>query len=170
MAFPFGDLGPCAVVWDPDGDNLELNPTFGGVTFTDDPKFKEIREDGYGETPVDATFMGRETKLVVPMTRSSLTQLAAVIPSSTKGASNLVVATSCGTQMFADAKEVIVKPMIDNVPSATPAEWLHIFRAYPIAKSDFKYGDAQRTCEVTFLCFPDDTTGNVGDMWRIGAV
>jgi len=169
MALPIKDLGPASVVWDPDGDNIELNPTFGGVVFTDEVKYKTIGEDGYGETPVDATFIGRECKLVVPMTRSSLAQLSNVIPSSAKTGSTLEVASSVGTQMFADAKEVIVKPLVDNVSSVVTSEWLHIRRAYPISKAEFKYDVSnQRICEVTFLCFPDDSTGHVGDMWQIG--
>jgi hypothetical protein len=157
------------VIWDVDGTPLDLGPTLGGVVFTDEAKFVEIKEDGYGETAVDGVFTGRLCSLVVPMTRSQLTQLEKVIPSATVIGTVMTVKASVGTQMAASAKKVTVKRLIDNVASVDPDEWLTLFKAYPFAKSDWKFDNTnQRICEVTFLVFPMTTSGLVGTMWAVG--
>lgn len=169
MSFPFGDLGPATVIWDVGGTPLDLGPTLGGVVFTDEPKYAEIKEDGYGEMAVDGVFTGRVCSLVVPMTRSQLTQLEKVIPSAVVAGDVMTVKGSVGTQMAANAKKVTVKRLIDNVPSAVTTEWLTLYKAYPFAKSDWKFDNAnQRICEVTFLVFPMTTSGHIGEMWAVG--
>ena len=169
MSYPFGDLGPATVIWDVGGTPVDLGPVLGSVQFTDEPKYKEIREEGYGETPVDAVFVGRACQLIVPMTRSQLAQLGAVIPSATLVSTVLMVKASVGTQMLANAKKVTIKRLIDGVASALPAEWLTIFKAHPVTKSDWKFDSAnQRVQEVTFLVFPRTDSGHVGKMWAIG--
>jgi len=169
MSLPIKDLGPCAVIWDLDDANVTLNPTFGGVIFRTEELFVGIKEDQAGVVDVDATYTGRTAELVVPMTRSSLDQLEAVITGSTKGADFLKVKNRVGHQMFADAKEIILKPTVDGTPSTTDTEWLHIHRCYPVASLEFVYDNAgQRVCNVVFKVFPDDLSGQVNEMWRIG--
>lgn len=170
MSLPIKDLGPCSVTWDPDGTPLELGPTTGGVKFSDEPKYKQINTDQHGETPVDAIFTGRDVQVVVPMTLSSLAQLEKVIAASVKGTSNLKVSSPVGTSMFSSAKALLIKPMTNGAASSTESEWLRVHRAYPVGKTNFDYdAGTQRKVEVTFICFPDDTSGQVDEMWRIGA-
>jgi hypothetical protein len=164
-SLPVKDLGPCQVLY----DSVDLGPTLGGVTFKEELHTKDIMEDGHGDTPVDAIFIGRIVTIECKFTRSSLTQLEAMIESSTKGASNLKVVNSVGNAMFADAEELILKPLVDNVASVTAAEWLHIHRAYPVASVELPYDNSgQRVVSVTFKAFPDDATGQVGEIWRMG--
>lgn len=170
MSFVFGDLGPATVIWDVDGTPVDLGPMLGSVQFTDEPKYKEIREERYGENAVDAVFVGRDVKLVVPMTRSSLAQLEKVVPSLTLAGAVGTAKASVGSQMYANAKKVTVKKVTDGVVSTTATEWLTIFKAYPVTKSDWKFDASnQRVCDVTFLCFPCQESGVVGNMWKIGA-
>jgi hypothetical protein len=160
------DLGPCQVLY----NAVDLGPTLGGVTFKEELHSVDIKEDGHGDTPVDAIFTGRIVTIECKFTRQTLAQLEAVIESSTKGASNLKVVNSVGNDMFADAEELILKPLVDNVASVTASEWLHVHRAYPIASVELPYDNSgQRIVNVTFKAFPDDATGQVGEIWRIGA-
>ena len=169
MSAPNKDLGPCSVLWDLALANVELNPTFGGVKFKDDLSTAPVKEDGHGETPVSAVTIGRITEITVPMTRSSLTQLEKAIHGSVKGATNLKVSNDVGTDLFPLSKEVILKPLVNNVPSVTTTEWLHIHRCYPIAHLEWVYDNAgQRVTNVVFQVFPDDTSGQVGEHWRMG--
>jgi len=169
MPAPNKDLGPCSVIWDPDTLNIELNPTFGTVSFKDELVYAEVKEDGHGEAAVDAVPTGRKVELTIPMTRSSLTQLEAAIKGSVRGASNLKVSNLVGGAVFPDAKEIVVKPMVDNVPSVVASEWLHIHRTYPFDALEWVYDNAgQRVTNVVFKAFPDDKTGQVGEMWRMG--
>jgi hypothetical protein len=170
MPNPNRDLGPCSVIWDPAGDNLELNPTFGGVTFRDEVLDEDIHEDQAGLTIVDGVHTGRIVEVTIPMTRSSLAQLQVAIKGSTAGASNLKVKNWVGGNQFPLSKELRIKPIVDNVPSGTPAEWLHILRAYPKSNLEWQYNNAdQRVTNVVFKAFPDDESGQVRHMWRMGA-
>jgi hypothetical protein len=165
MALPTGDLGPCQVSWGSD----DLGPTLGGVVFKEEVHSVDIKEDGHGDTPVDAVFTGRIVTVECKFTRSSLTQLEAMITSSTAGGSNLKVVNTVGDQMFANAEELILKPLVNNTASATTTEWLHVHKTYPVAAVEFGYDNSgQRIINVTFRAFPDDTSGQVGEIWRMG--
>jgi len=162
---PIKDLGPCQVLF----NSVDLGPTLGGVKFKEEQRSVDIKEDGHGETPVDAVTTGKLSSVEVSFTRSTLAQLAAVIESATAGANNLKVVNSVGNQMFADAKELILKPLVDNVPSTDANEWLHIHRAYPLGAPEFTYDNSnQRVIPVVFKCFPDDLSTQVGEIWRVG--
>ena len=169
MPNPNRDLGPCSVIWDRAGDNIELNPTFGGVTFRDEVLDADIHEDQAGETIVDGVHTGRIVEVTIPMTRSSLAQLEVAIKGSTATATNLKVKNWVGGNQFPLAKELLIKPIVDNVPSADTEEWLHVFRTYPKSNLEWQYNNAdQRVTNVVFKVFPDDESGNVRQMWRMG--
>jgi hypothetical protein len=139
------------------------------VKFNEELTKKEIFEDGHGKTPVDAVTTGRLTSVVAKFTRSSLTQLEKMIESSVAGANNLKVINSVGNSMFIRAEELILKKLVDNTPSADPNEWLHVHRTFPIAKPSFDFdNDNQRLIEVEFMCFPDDFSTRVNEIWRMG--
>jgi hypothetical protein len=71
--------------------------------------------------------------------------------------------------MFANAEELILKPLVNNTASATTTEWLHVHKTYPVAAVEFGYDNSgQRIINVTFRAFPDDTSGQVGEIWRMG--
>ncbi len=167
MSLNIKDLGPCQVLW----NNIDLGPTLGGVTFKDEQHSVDIKEDGHGDTPVDAVTTGKITSVEANFTRSSLSQLEKMIESATKDLStgNLKVMNSVGNAMFATSAELILKPLVDNVPSAVTTEWLHVHRTYPLGAPEFKFDHAgQRVIKVIFKCFPDVVTGQVGEIWRMG--
>ena len=169
MSAPNKDLGPCSVLWDPSGANIELNPTFGGVHFRDEVLSVPIKQDQQGETDVDRVLTGRVVELEVPMTQSSLAQLEKAIAGSTKAAGRLHVENVVGGAVFADAKEIRVKPIVNGVVSVDTSEWLYLYRAYPFSNLDWPYDvSEQRTTNVIFRAFPDDTSGNLNAMWRLG--
>jgi len=166
MSLAVKDLGPCQVWF----DSVDLGPTLGGVVFKEEVHSVDIKEDGHGDTPVDAIFTGRIVTVECKFTRSTLDQLEAMIESSVAGVANLKVSNSVGNAMFADSAELILKPLVDNGASVTASEWLHVHRAYPIGAVELAYDNSgQRIINVTFKAFPDDATGQVGEIWRIGA-
>ena len=166
---PNKDLGPCSVLWDQATANLELNPTFGGVTFKDEVQKVDILEDQQGVTPVDAVHVGRLVEVVVPMTRSLLTQLEKGIMGSVQTGTTMKVTNEVGDAVFANAKELIIKPIVDGVAAAT-STWLHVHRCYPFSNLEWVYdASGQRVTNVVFQAYPDDATGRVNEMWRLGA-
>ncbi len=164
-ALPIKDLGPCQVLW----NNIDLGPTLGGVSFKEEQHSVDIKEDGHGDTPVDAVTTGKITSVEANFTRSSLTQLEYMIESATKSATNLKVVNSVGNAMFALSEELILKPLVDNVPSVTASEWLHVHRTYPLGAPEWKFDNSgQRVLKVVFKVFPDDMSTQVGEIWRVG--
>lgn len=169
MPNPNKDLGPCSVLWDQTGVNLQLNPTFGGVSFRDEVLHVEIKEDQQGETPVSHVHTGRIVEVTVPMTRSTLAKLEAAIKGSTEGTANLTVNNRVGQDTFPDAKELVIKPVEDGTATAE-ATWLYVHRCYPFSNLEWMYDNAgQRVTNVIFKAYPDDETGKVNEMWRMGA-
>ena len=163
--FPFKDLGPCQVLW----NSVDMGPTHGGVVFKEELHSVDIHEDGHGDTPIDAIFTGRIVSIEAKFTRLTLAQLDALIESATAGASKLTVLNSVGNAMYANAKELVLKPLVDNVASATSSEWLHLLKAYPVASANFTYdNNNQRILTVVFKCFPSRDTGTLNQMWRVG--
>jgi len=174
MPAPNRDMGPCSVIWDFGGTPIELNPTFGDVTFKDELTYGEVKEDGHGVTPVDAVPTGRIVEIAFPMTRSSLTQLEVAIQGSVKDivVGNLKVSNLVGRAVAQDAKEVVVKPLENNVPTGNADEWLHLHLAYPFSNLEWVYNpDGQRITAVKMIALPlMDTASGVqpGEMWRMG--
>jgi len=169
MPNPNRDLGPCKVIWDPTGANLNLNPTHGGVTFRDEVFDEDIHEDQAGLTIVDGVHTGRVAEVTIPLTRSSLARLQAVIKGSTATATNLKVTNWVGGNQFPLAKELRIIPIVDNVASVDTEEWLHIWKAYPKSNLEWQYNNAdQRVTNVVFKVFPHIESGKVNEMWRAG--
>lgn len=165
---PNKDLGPCHVIWDPDDGNLELNPTFGGVTFKDEVLHVEVKEDQQGEAPVDHIHTGRIVELTVPMTRSTLARLEAAIMGSAVTGDTIKVSNKVGSATFVNAKEIIIKPIEEGVVAAAKT-WLHIHRCYPFSNLEWVYDNAgQRVTNVVFKAYPDDYSTQVNEMWRVG--
>ena len=165
MALAIKDLGPCQVLW----NTTNLGATLGGVTFKEDSKTVDIKEDGHGESPVDAVFMGKTVSIECKFTRSTLAQLEKMIEASSAGAAHLHARNSVGNAMYSRAQELILKPLVDNVASSTAAEWLHVHKTFPVAAVNFGYDASnQRIVNVTFKAFPRQDSP-IGEIWRIGA-
>ena len=168
------DMGPCCITWDAIGVNLEMRPVLGSVTFRAETQSEDIFENQHGLAPVDAMFTGRVATLEVPMTRSNLAQLNVIIHDSVKRKTGgkykiLDVPNPVGDNMFPIAKEIILKPVIDRVCSIVTSEWVHIHRCYPIDAIELVWDNStQRIYNVVFKCFPDDASGQVGDIYRLG--
>lgn len=166
---PFRDLGPCFVRWDPSGANIDLNPTLGGCRLRDTLNAADIFEDGQGETPVDGVTKGRIVELEVPMTRFSWHQLSEVIEGSAVTATKLTVSNAVGKALYANAKEIIIKPTEDNVASGTTSEWTHILKCFPIVDQEIVFDNStQRVAKILFKAFPDQVTATLGQMYRYG--
>ncbi len=169
MASVFGDLGPVGAVWDVDGTPVDLRPLHGGVEITDEVKSKEIFDDDHGEAPVDEVFTGRTVSVLVNMTRSSLAQLAEVIPSATVVGDVMTVKVAVGTQMRALAKKLTIKRVIDGVISTDTDNWITFPLAFPKGSIAWKFNNSdQRTTPVRFVCFPREDSGHVSEIWYIG--
>jgi len=160
------DLGPCQVLF----DNVDIGPTFGDVIFRDTVEERPIQEDQKGTTEVDGVFVGRTVEVEAPLSRSSIAKLASVVPGATSGSGKLTVANIVGKERFANAKELVLKPIVDGSPSTDDTTWLTVFKASPRTELELIYNnEGQRVYKVIFKGYPDDTSGNVDNMWKIGS-
>jgi len=114
---PFKDKGPVRLTWDYGDSNLVINPVLGTISFTTTDSVSDVQEEGYGETPVDAVFTGTVVELNVPMTRSTLAQLTALLEGVESGGENIAIfSVKSGCDMYSDAKQILIQPLCDNVP------------------------------------------------------
>lgn len=154
------DLGPCQVTF----NSVDLGKTKGGVKFRDSMNQVEVMEDQAGSTPVDHIQTGRKISVEVPMTRSTLAQLAAVIPGVSNFTTYLKVSNHAGIARAATAAKLVLQPLVDGVPSG---DALTIFKASPNMDMELTFdNENQRVYKVTFNVYPDSTAGNV--LYQIG--
>jgi len=170
MASPNKDLGPCWVVWDEAGVNVTFKKTFGGVFFRYEELRSPIKRDQAGETDVDEVTIGATNpELDVPLTQEEIAKLVHCFANSVVAVNSLRVSNPVGDAVFKDAKQVIVKPIVNGVVSITSTEWLYIHRAFPRITMEQAYDNSgQRTVKVIFKGFPDDASARSNEMWRYG--
>lgn len=163
------DLGPAIIDWD---SGTELYPTFGSIVFTSDlaGQARDVMEDGHGDAPVDSIDMGRIVTVAADFSRMEMTKLQDVVHGSSGDSDTLLVPNKAGNAVYDDAKPIIIKPLTDgNVISTDNTEWINIFKAYPFEILELGFNkDDQRIFHVTFKVYPDNTSGNVGNLYRFG--
>jgi len=159
------DLGACQILF----DDVDLGKTFGDVVFKSEVSSVPIQEDQEGTTPVDEVMTGRVVSVEVPMTRATLAQMTKVIPNSSIVGDALIVKNPVGTTLADVAKELILKPIVNNVASADSSTWLTIYKCAPRENIEITYNNAsQRIFGVTFIAFPSTTSPFTGNLWKIG--
>lgn len=162
---PIGDLGPCAVVF----DGVDLGATMGGVIFRHTEESRPVKEDQQGVSSIDEIKVGYSCEVEVPLTRSSLGQLSKVIGNSTYTGAALRVGVAVGISLLANAKQLILKPIVNNVVSTDQTEWLTVHKAYPKVDLELLYNsEGQRVYKCIFKAFPDTTRATNDSLWRIG--
>jgi len=170
---PIGDISPCEVVFDfgvgPSFLNLNLSPFLDKVSLKRDDSIQKVFEEGFGDAAVDAVFSGAVYDLTIPMTRSSWVKLAAVLPGCTIVGGALVMANKCGGNMYDDAYYIIIKPMVDLVPSPDEATWTHLYKCYPYAAWEVGWArDGQRVFATKWMVFPSQDTPTLGKFGHFG--
>jgi len=165
------DLGPCILVWDPDGDNIEFKLTHGGVTFRYEELRVGIKEDQQGETDIDEVTTGCvNPEVEAPLTEPDLTKLVHCFANSLAAANYLKVSNPVGEAVFPKAKPLIVKPIENGAVSTVEKQWIRLHRAFPRITMEQSYNSAdQRVTNVIFKGFPDDISGRQKELWRHGS-
>ena len=154
------DLGPCQITF----NSIGLGKTKGGVTFRDSNIQVPVLEDQAGATPVDDIITGRTIEVEVPMSRSTLAQLSAVIPGASDGGSFMLVKNQAGIARAVTAAKLVLQPLVDGVASG---DALTIFLAAPSADIELTFdNENQRVYKITFKAYPD--SDNANRMYQIG--
>lgn len=154
------DLGPCQITF----NSVDLGKTMGGVIFRDSMNQVPVMEDQAGSTPVDHILTGRNIQVEIPMSRSTLAQLTAVLPGASSYGSYTVVNNQAGIARAATAAKLVIQPLVDGSPSA---DALTIWKASPITDIELTFdNENQRVYKVLFNVYPDASNNN--RLYQIG--
>jgi hypothetical protein len=169
VALPFGDMGPCDIVWGyGESGAITISPFLGTVTLGMEDTIHDIQEEGYGEAPVDAVSGGAVVTLDIPMTRATVDQLEAVLNAAREG-DILYLSSRAGCPMYADARPLLIRPVCDNVPSADPSTYILLYKTFPFRKFELAWDrSTQRVFLIGFKVFPNQDSGYVGKYLQIG--
>ena len=161
-------LGPCVIDWD-NGAAI-FRKTFGGIVFRYEELQAPIQEDQQGLTHIDDVTTGVVNPILeAPLTNEELDKLVLLFGNATS-ASNLEVANPVGEAMLANAKRVVVKPIINGIISTTEAQWVVIHRAVPRITMEWTYDNAgQRVTTVLFKGYPTQVSGVIGALFRVSS-
>ena len=169
---PFKDKGPAQVIWDYDGTPLVLNPTLGTSALRLTDSVSDVQEEEWGETPIDAVFMGTVCELDIPMARSTMLQLETLLANAgvvNFAADETKFKVKAGCAMYPNAEDIVMKPLCDNVPSVTSSEWILIYKCHPYREFDLGFDrDGRRMHMVKFKVFPNMASGYEGELYQVG--
>lgn len=167
---PFGDIGPCEVHWGygyQSGDMPQIiTPYLGKVMLRIADTVTDIHEEGKGVAPIDSFFEGTTIELEVPMTRSTLIQLAQTIGWQKMGILScnvLRLDNIAGYDMYTNAETIVIKPLCNNVPDPDSHNWIVLYKCHPYRDIELGFDrNGQRIHLVKFKVFPSRDSGYEG--------
>lgn len=157
-------------IWDVGGTPVNMGPTTGAILFKSTQSTVDIFVDGYGDTPYDSVTKGRPVELELNMSEMNVGRLSLIQGVTVETGPVFKFDNNCGVSLRDAAKKITIKPKINLVVSTDATEWLSVYKCSPpLDVFEFGYDDeSHRIFKVIFKVFPDDATGNVGNLWVIG--
>lgn len=167
---PILDKGPAEVVWNyGESGATYLGRTLGGVRLGYTTEKSDINEDQAGIAAVDAIFTGSEAVLECIFARSTREQIAIMLNSEVVDGQIIPLLNQVGCDLYDQAREIVIKPMCNNVASVDPAEWIHLYHCFPLPALDLMFDvDTQRTLPITFAVFMSQESGFENEFGTIG--
>jgi len=173
-ALPIKDMGPCEIVWGyGESGAITLGPFLGATTYKGETEVQRIYEERFGAAAVDAIMTGTVATLELRMTRSTLEQLNEVLNAGGILGSSpheyIKLKNQLGCEMYDLAKAIVIKPICDNKVSDDPAEWVHIYKAFPIPGWELTWDKStQRVFPIKFEIFVSQESGQEGEFGTLG--
>ncbi len=172
---PIGDIGPCVIIWDYEGGGqMHIGPYLGTISLRVADSVSDVQEEGYGDAPVDGVFAGTVVELDIPMARNLLTQLEKTIAYESMGSLSgnvLTLRNIAGCDMYANAKQIVIAPLCNNVPDTDPATWTLLYKCHPWRDFELTWDrSGQRVHMVKFKVFPNQDSGFCGQYGTEGMI
>lgn len=169
-SLPIKDMGPCEIVFGyGESAAINLGPFLGATTYKGETGTADVKEERYGDAPVDGIMTGTVVTLELSMTRSTFLQLTEVLSAEYTSGNVMRLKNQLGCEMYDLAKQLVIKPICDNEVSDDPAEWVHIYHAFPVPGWELTWDIAtQRVFPVMFKVFVSQESGWEGDFGTLG--
>lgn len=174
---PYGDVGPVDIIFDyGGGSEMTIRPIHGTVSFSHEETIADVHEEAYGDAPVDGVFAGAVTELEVPMTRTQWDTLDTLLEATSLdagaaggGGDIIYFSNAVGQAMYENAVQLLIRPIVNNVPSTNRDEWILIYKvhAYKAWAIEFEH-TTQRVIVANFKIFPSQESGDVGKWFQFG--
>lgn len=162
-------LGVCSINW----KTQDLGHTLGGVTFTYERSFSQLKVDKYGDNEVDAALTGTSLKISVKVAEPVAALIQRFVPEGTNlsGANGQQVgfASGEGDTMRAYAGLLTLHPL--NKAASDTSEDISVYLAYPSGNNKLNYEvNNQRVVEVEFSAFVSEAYTAGKRLGHIGPV
>ena len=138
-------IGPAVLVF----NGNELGETHGGASVLIDGESVKTYADKTGRVARYKVRVARQVMVKAALTEPTLDQMAKIFGATVEAGtatSALTLKTGVGKDLTADAKTLIIKPIVDDAVSTDAGDWIYIPKASIEAKCEVPYNyDAQRT-------------------------
>lgn len=157
-------MGVCSVEF----NGVDLGHTAGGVEYSYEPEYADIKVDKYGNSPADKVLVGEKVTAKVPLAEFTIANLRNSIPlSNFAGAANsrITIGKSSGQRLSTVAARLVLHPIAEQ----TRAFDIVIHKA--VVTSEVVLGhkvDEQKTVEVTFEGLIDESKSDGNYLGLIG--
>ena len=174
VQFALRDISPGAIILDYGTSghaNLEVRPTLGTINLNDEEQVAPVHEEEFGDAPVSHVSKGTLVSVEVPFTRLTLAQLSGIFPHGTelKSADVLIFKNDVGDDYFLESTNMVIRPIVKNVLSTDPSEWVYIYHVHPRRAWTLGFDrENQRVLNIVFEVYPRQSGVNIGDVYQIG--
>lgn len=156
----WNDIGPAAVYFGTAGVEAHIGDTFGGARWKLEVQTAMAYKDKTGDEPTDEIITGMPFTVETNLTNLTLEQLAAVIPGAVLSAGptkkSMRLTSMTGRSLKANAKSLILKPIVDGEPTTDESLWVKVGKAYPKPNIECVYdAKTQKVYSVVWACFRD---------------
>lgn len=167
---PFGDMGPCEIVWGyGESGAAYLGKFLGGMKVTKTTNVSKVHEEQRGDAAVNAVYTGSELSVEIPLTRLTREQIATVLMTDLDENGNIPIKNQVGCDLYSQAKAMVIKPICGDEVSEDPSEWILLYKTVPQPGLDLTFDrSTQRTLPTTFLVFISQESGEEGVFGTLG--
>lgn len=161
-------LGPCEIVDNTSGRSL--GRTNGGVSLKIEETSVTLHTDQDGETPVDEVITGTTVTIEANLAEITLENIAFMMKTTVVN-NQVKIAPNVGTSLFANSRELCLKPYVQGAVTTDEKQMILIPRAGIKATPNMQYNARdQRVIAFTATGYPDSTlSGNPGCVFGASA-
>ena len=163
-------IASAEVTWDFGGTPVVLTPAMGGVTLKSAQSVVEVKQDGEGDAPIDHVTKGKVASLDMNLSAMDLDRIVLAAYGCTLSTLEHHMSNKVGNSLRAEAKVVLIKPLVDGIASTDETSWITIpLCSPPVETLELVMDDEnQKTWACTMFMYPHTATGFARVLWYTG--